>query len=105
MNKPNLKTANPNFSSGPTTKRPGWTTKHLEFALLGRSHRSPDCKARLKNVIEVSKKLSEPWGMTFVDDNNLLITEKTGSIMRIDIKTGKKIPIQNSQDLIWGFVL
>ena len=57
MNKPNLKPINPNFSSGPTTKRPGWTTKHLEFALLGRSHRSPDCKARLKDVIEESKNL------------------------------------------------
>ena len=57
MNKPNFKPANPNFSSGPTTKRPGWTTKHLEFALLGRSHRSPDCKARLKNVIEESKNI------------------------------------------------
>ena len=57
MNKPNLKPRNPNFSSGPTTKRPGWTTKHLEFALLGRSHRSPDCKARLKDVIEESKNI------------------------------------------------
>ena len=57
MNKPNLKPINPNFSSGPTTKRPGWTTKHLEFALLGRSHRSPDCKARLKDVIEESKNI------------------------------------------------
>ena len=57
INKPNLKPNNPNFSSGPTTKRPGWTTKHLEFALLGRSHRSPDCKARLKEVIEKSKKI------------------------------------------------
>ena len=52
LNKPNVKPNNPNFSSGPTTKRPGWTTKYLEFALLGRSHRSPDCKARLKKVIE-----------------------------------------------------
>ena len=57
MNKPNLKPMNPNFSSGPTTKRPGWTAKHLEFALLGRSHRSPDCKARLKDVIEESKNI------------------------------------------------
>jgi len=57
MNKPNLKPRNPNFSSGPTTKRPGWTTKHLESALLGRSHRSPDCKARLKDVIEESKNI------------------------------------------------
>ena len=39
LNKPKIKPDNPNFSSGPTTKRPGWTTKHLDFALLGRSHR------------------------------------------------------------------
>ena len=55
-NKPNTKPDNPNFSSGPTTKRPGWTTTHLQFALLGRSHRSPECKAQLKEVIEKSKK-------------------------------------------------
>ena len=42
-------------------------------------------------LIEISKKLTEPWGMTFVDDNNLLITEKTGGIIRVDMKTGEKI--------------
>ena len=57
LNKPSIKPNNPNFSSGPTTKRPGWTTKHLEFALLGRSHRSPDCKARLKEVIKKSRNI------------------------------------------------
>ena len=57
MSKPNLKPNNPNFSSGPTTKRPGWNIKNLEFALLGRSHRSPECKAQLKEVIEKSKKI------------------------------------------------
>jgi len=56
-NKPNIKPDNPNFSSGPTTKRPGWTTTHLQSALLGRSHRSPECKAQLKEVIEKSKKI------------------------------------------------
>ena len=57
LDKPKIKPNNPNFSSGPTTKRPGWTTNHLEFALLGRSHRSPDCKERLKEVIETSKEI------------------------------------------------
>jgi len=56
-NKPNIKPNNPNFSSGPTAKRPGWTTNHLQFALLGRSHRSDDCKSRLKEVIEKSKEI------------------------------------------------
>ena len=56
-NKPKLKPNNPNFSSGPTAKRPGWKITNLENALLGRSHRSAICKAKLKEVIEISKKI------------------------------------------------
>ena len=52
-------------------------------------------------LIEVSKGLSEPWGMTFIDDDNLLVTEKSGSILRIDIKTGKKIPIEHNLDFYY----
>jgi phosphoserine aminotransferase len=43
------------FSSGPCAKRPGWTLAALEPALLGRSHRAKDPKARLAEVIERSK--------------------------------------------------
>ena len=38
---------------------------------------------------EIAANLNEPWGMTFIDDNNLLITEKTGDIIQIDMSTGK----------------
>ena len=55
MNKPNVKPANPNFSSGPTSKRPGWDITVLSNALTGRSHRSVECKARLKEAIDKSK--------------------------------------------------
>ena len=55
--KPNSKPKNPNFSSGPTTKRPNWSVSNLEKALLGRSHRSSECKLRLKEVIDQSKKI------------------------------------------------
>ena len=57
MNKPNLKPNNPNFSSGPTTKRPNWSLTNLESALLGRSHRSEVCKSRLYEVISKTKKI------------------------------------------------
>ncbi len=45
------KPANPNFSSGPCAKRPGWSLAALEGAMLGRSHRAPAAKARLREVI------------------------------------------------------
>ena len=57
MKKPNKKPSNPNFSSGPTSKRPNWMLANLENAILGRSHRSSVCKAKLKEVIESSKEI------------------------------------------------
>src|SRR5262245_7390912 len=46
--KPAKRPANTHFSSGPCAKRPGWSLKNLEHALLGRSHRAKEGKARLK---------------------------------------------------------
>ena len=53
--KPALKPANPNFSSGPCAKRPGWTPQVLDKALTGRSHRSKEGKARLKLAIDKTR--------------------------------------------------
>ena len=50
--KPNARPRRPQFSSGPCAKRPGWTPAVLDDAVLGRSHRSADGKARLKEVID-----------------------------------------------------
>jgi phosphoserine aminotransferase len=55
--KPAAKPQNPNFSSGPCAKRPGWSLKALEGALTGRSHRSKPGKAKLKQVIDLSREV------------------------------------------------
>jgi phosphoserine aminotransferase len=55
--KPDLRPANPDFSSGPCAKRPGYTLAALHGALLGRSHRAKQPKARLVEVIERSRAL------------------------------------------------
>ena len=52
--KPQLRPANPDFSSGPCAKRPGWSLQALSGALLGRSHRAAGPKARLQEVIDRS---------------------------------------------------
>ena len=52
MQKPSTKPNNPNFSSGPCSKRPGWTVDVLKEAFLGRSHRAAKGKDKLKEVIE-----------------------------------------------------
>jgi phosphoserine aminotransferase len=53
--KPDLRPSNPRFSSGPCAKRPGWTLAALEGALLGRSHRAREPKAKLAEVIDRSR--------------------------------------------------
>ncbi len=52
---PALRPANPNFSSGPCAKRPGFTLDALKGAELGRSHRAGAAKARLATVIDHSR--------------------------------------------------
>jgi phosphoserine aminotransferase len=54
---PALRPENPNFSSGPCAKRPGYTLAALGGALLGRSHRAKEPKARLAEVIDRSHAL------------------------------------------------
>ena len=55
--RPNVRPANPCFSSGPCAKRPGWSEGALADACLGRSHRSKAGKAKLKAVIDRSRAL------------------------------------------------
>ncbi|WP_137153431.1 phosphoserine transaminase [Devosia sp. FKR38] len=56
---PTAKPANPNFSSGPCAKRPGWTVEALANALVGRSHRSKPGKARIQRAIDLTRELLE----------------------------------------------
>ena len=49
--KPVQKPANPNFSSGPCSKRPGYDVSALSIDTLGRSHRSALGKATLAGAI------------------------------------------------------
>ena len=53
--KPDVRPGNPNFSSGPCAKRPGFALDALSVAMLGRSHRASRPKARLAEVIERSR--------------------------------------------------
>jgi phosphoserine aminotransferase len=54
---PAVRPRNPQFSSGPCTKRPGWTAQNLQNAYVGRSHRSGGGKARLKLAIDKTRAL------------------------------------------------
>jgi phosphoserine aminotransferase len=61
--KPTVKPKNPNFSSGPCSKRPGYDISSLDIATLGRSHRSAIGKVALgRACAETAEILGLPEG-------------------------------------------
>ena len=56
-NRPDVRPDDPRFSSGPCKKHPGWSLAALNTRYLGRSHRSPEPKARLADAIHRSHQL------------------------------------------------
>ena len=42
------------------------------------------------SLIPIVMGLNYPWGMTFIDDENLLITEKSGGLLKVNITNGNK---------------
>ena len=54
---PATRPANPNFSSGPCAKRPGWKLDALKDAPLGRSHRAKIGKEKLARAIDLTREV------------------------------------------------
>ena len=54
---PSVRPANPNFSSGPCAKRPGYSLQTLADAPLGRSHRAKVGKLKLKLAIDLTREI------------------------------------------------
>ena len=47
-------------------------------------------------LTKVTKGINYGWGMTFVDDHILLVTEKSGNILKINIKNGEILNIKHN---------
>lgn len=61
--RPATKPANPNFSSGPCSKRPGYSLDQLDISTLGRSHRATIGKSALERAcFETAELLGLPDG-------------------------------------------
>ena len=59
LTKPTHRPENPRFSSGPCTKRKGWSLDVLKGALLGRNHRQADTLARIAESLSLTRTLLE----------------------------------------------
>ena len=59
LKRPELRPANPCFSSGPCSKPPGWNLNWLEEAVLGRSHRGKAGRGKLRHAIALTREVLE----------------------------------------------
>ena len=57
LQRPDDRPRRPQFSSGPCAKPASWTPDSLSRAVTGRSHRSPEGKARLGQVIDLTREI------------------------------------------------
>lgn len=69
VGKPNAKPGRPWFSSGPTAKRPGWSSQSLPHALLGRGIRAPEVVERFAHGLRQTRALLQvpgDWQLVYV---------------------------------------
>ncbi len=125
IEKPKNKPQCLNFSSGPCTKRPGWSVDVLKDALLGRSHRSTEGKNKLKKAIDDTKRLlcipenyevgivpasdtgaieMAMWNLLGSRPVEVLSWEVFGKDWKKDIEEQLKIPKSNYHDVNFGFL-
>jgi phosphoserine aminotransferase len=123
IDKPITKPNNPNFSSGPCAKRPGWDIQNLKTDSLGRSHRAKLPKQRLAEVISLSKEIlnlprdykvgivagsdtgaieSAMWSLLGKTGVETLVWESFGNDWAKDIKEQLKIKDLNIHKAAYG---
>lgn len=55
--KPATKPSSPFFSAGPCKKYPGWKIEAINTSSLGRSHRAPECVARIQYLLDLTREI------------------------------------------------
>ena len=55
--------------------------------------------AKAQNIEQIGPDLSHPWGIDFVADNIVIVTERNGRMKRINITTGDTVDIKGLPDV------
>ncbi|MFA4892055.1 phosphoserine transaminase [Brevundimonas sp.] len=78
LNRPNVKPARPWFSSGPTAKRPGWSSQAIPHELLGRGIRAPEVVERFAHGLQLTRALLQvprDWVLVYVPGSDTAAVE------------------------------
>ena len=61
-----------------------------------------DGNAGSRFLFESFGTFTEPWAMTFLPDGNLLVTEKTGTLLLVKLDDRSKVPVQGVPKVAYG---
>ncbi|KQY84691.1 phosphoserine transaminase [Brevundimonas sp. Root1423] len=78
VNRPNVKPARPWFSSGPTAKRPGWSSQAVSHELLGRGIRAPEVVERFAQGLRLTRELLQvpaEWVLVYIPGSDTAAVE------------------------------
>lgn len=50
-------------------------------------------------IERIGERLNHPWGMDFIDDGAMLVTERRGNMFKLDLSTGSQIEINGLPDI------
>lgn len=76
--RPNVTPARPWFSSGPTAKRPGWSSQAIPHDLLGRGIRAPEVVERFAQGLTLTRELLQvpaDWVLVYVPGSDTAAVE------------------------------
>ena len=51
-------------------------------------------------LVKIFEGLNKPWSLSFIDDNNILVTEKPGNLLVINLKTKQKSTIKHNLSVL-----
>lgn len=77
-NRPNVKPARPWFASGPTAKRPGWSSQAIAHELLGRGIRAPEVVERFAHGLKLTRELLQvptDWVLVYIPGSDTAAVE------------------------------
>ena len=56
--------------------------------------------AKTLGVERIGARLQNPWGMDFITDTSMLVTERRGRLWRYDLDSGSRVEIGNTPDVV-----
>lgn len=71
------------------------TTLTLGFSVLGLLASSAIAETKIERIGE---RLNHPWGMDFIDDDAMLVSERRGKMFKIDLQSGEREEIKGLPD-------